>query len=701
MQQPGKLIEMPEFGEGDILFTLKDVTYTPDRPRLKVPFAVKGKLELFKIPFLAPIWVRAKVTYPEAFWEEIIPIIGAPTVIESDVAIGSDFEINFPRGFDREGEFVLDVEAYAGPTFSVAKMTIPPFPPVTSYQTTFIVAGEVPPEEVGFRNFRILSYSKNGGPPVTPPGALELEVGDRCRVNVGFDHMDGAVTGMFHAAIWKKTLIDPHDEQLNADKAFTVPSSTDWEPREGYIDIIITSAIRPGSEYGLYVKIMGITGGDIFTEYLENVITIIGPPPEADIADFGFQLTKGTYDIGAKVPFTAGYKYKGKTQGGQLTISIGTGVTPSFFTKHTYAPVPVEFLEAADWEERGLEGSITLPDVLEAGQTYSVRAKLETLEVKAQETGTEYGAITITGMETLEVRIDPVGAGYVTTSPAPSGGTQHNWLFPYGTTVYVTAHPASGYVFESWSGEMTDTTAITAPVYPMTEHRGITAHFKAEVVIPPADIADWNFVATGGTYNLGDSVPFTASYKYKGKAQGGWLTISLGTGVSPSFSTKYTFPQRAVSFSQAMDWTTGYLSGSFTLPTTLVPGQTYSVRAKLETADGVQETDTDWGVLTIKEVVVGISFSISIWGIPPDFGNYDKWCCYYWDPGISNFVGDGKWYYPYLKIPFSNVKSGGYLAVFLMRDSTTSDQYTSPTFGAVNGGIYQYDVELGRVSKIG
>lgn len=121
------------------------------------------------------------------------------------------------------------------------------------------------------------------------------------------------------------------------------------------------------------------------------------------------------------------------------------------------------------------------------------------------------------------------------------------------------------------------------------------------LVPPPSDIADWDFVPSGGIYDLGAVVPFTASYKYKGKAQSGWLTISLGTGVYPSFFTKHTFARTAVSFVESMDWAPGYLSGNFALPTTLEQGQTYSVRAKLETADGVQETDTDWGVITIKE----------------------------------------------------------------------------------------------------
>ncbi|MBA7544052.1 hypothetical protein ES705_36398 [subsurface metagenome] len=207
-------------------------------------------------------------------------------------------------------------------------------------------------------------------------------------------------------------------------------------------------------------------------------------------------------------------------------------------------------------------------------------------------------------LELLEIKIDPAGAGTVTTNPAPSEGTQHNWYFPHGTTVYVTAHPKSGYTFKSWSGEMTDTPAITAPVYPMTEKRTITAHFESEVVPPPkADIRNFDFRATGGTYNIGDKVPFTAPYEYKGKAQSGRLTISLGTGVYPSFFTKHTFAPVSVSFKESMDWQGGVINGQFTLPSTLEPGQTYSVRAKLEAiSDYTQETDTDWGIITIPSL---------------------------------------------------------------------------------------------------
>lgn len=284
MQEPVALFEMPE----NLLFSLKEVTYTPTAPRMKEAFVVKGKVELFGIPFVAPIWVIAKVTYPEEWWEEIIPIWGSPTVGEGQMALGGDFEIAFSKGFDREGEFTLDVEAHLGPTYTLDSITLPPFPPLASKETTFIVGGEVPPEELGFRNFRVLSYSKNGGTPVTPPGVLNLNVGDRCRVNLGCDHMDGAVTPEIHAAIGNihTTPVKFFDEVLFAEKGFGIPASVNWQPWQGYLDIIITSAISPGT-YSLYARIMGITGGDIFTPDYSNVITIAGGIATLKITDIG------------------------------------------------------------------------------------------------------------------------------------------------------------------------------------------------------------------------------------------------------------------------------------------------------------------------------------------------------------------------------------------------------------------------------
>ena len=388
--QPTGLLET-----GDLFFALKEVSYTPKKPKMKEPFSVKGKVDLLKIPFLAPCWIIATVTYPEKWWEEIIPIIGAPEVRETDIALGGDFEVLFPKGFDREGEFKLSVRVYAGPTFPLDSIVLPPAPAVATAETTFVVAGEQPPEEEMLRNFRIASYSKDGGTPVTAPGTLELEVGDRCRVNLSYEHQGPSVVGKLHAAIWQRTALDPHDEILHAEQSFSVAQSDDWQSFQDSIDIIITSKISPGSQYGLYCKLMGITGGDVFTPYLADVITIVGAPPsEADIRNFDIQVQGGTYDLGDTVSFTAPYEYKGKAQGGRLTISLGTGVYPSFTTKYTFSSISVNFEESADWVSKTLSGNFKLPTNLEPGQTYSVRAKLETNDGK-QETDTDWGVIKV------------------------------------------------------------------------------------------------------------------------------------------------------------------------------------------------------------------------------------------------------------------------------------------------------------------
>lgn len=266
----GPPIAVPE----GILFTLEDVSFSPASPMMNEPFTVKGKVNLLKIPFLGPVWVIATVKAPETWWEHYIPIWGSPEVRATDIALGGNFEITFSSGFDREGEYGLSVRVYPGPTVPLDSIVLPPAPAAAAVETTFIVAGEAPPQEELFRNFSIASYSKNGGTPVTPPSVLELDIGDRCRLNLVYGHKGPAVTGKFHAAIWHKGLIDPHDEILYKEQSFSVPQSDDWEPFEKSVDIIVTSAISPGSDYGLYCKIMGITGGDVFTEYLENVITI-------------------------------------------------------------------------------------------------------------------------------------------------------------------------------------------------------------------------------------------------------------------------------------------------------------------------------------------------------------------------------------------------------------------------------------------
>lgn len=123
-------------------------------------------------------------------------------------------------------------------------------------------------------------------------------------------------------------------------------------------------------------------------------------------------------------------------------------------------------------------------------------------------------------------------------------------------------------------------------------------------VLPSADIADYDFEVTAGTFDPGDTVSWRATGRYKGRAQGGGLTISLGTGPVGTFITRFTLPSIPVSFEEAYGWTDFSLSGNFTIPTNVERGQTYSIRARLEAfTEPTQETDTDWGIISIAAAV--------------------------------------------------------------------------------------------------
>lgn len=114
------------------LFSLKEVTWTPDTPKQKEPFTIKGKVDLINVPFLPLVWVIASVTYPK----QLTDILGAPVAQSMSMAWFGNFSISFNEGFDREGEYKLDLNVYLGPTVTTSlafitskSVTIPPLPP--------------------------------------------------------------------------------------------------------------------------------------------------------------------------------------------------------------------------------------------------------------------------------------------------------------------------------------------------------------------------------------------------------------------------------------------------------------------------------------------------------------------------------------------------------------------------------------------
>jgi len=188
-------------------------------------------------------------------------------------------------------------------------------------------------------------------------------------------------------------------------------------------------------------------------------------------------------------------------------------------------------------------------------------------------------------LELLEVNFDPYGAGYVTVTPEPESGTQHNWYFPHGTTVYVTAHPYPGYVFESWSGEMTDTSAITAPVYPMTEKRTITAHFK-KIIEEEID-----FILAPPSVTPPTIIP------------GAFITIVCP--ITSACNTPQTIRARIIIYEGS--WLPAHgsvITTKWSAPFTIAPGQTFNAIVNHYAVEGtIDRRDIEVEVYIVGEIV--------------------------------------------------------------------------------------------------
>ena len=178
--------------------------------------------------------------------------------------------------------------------------------------------------------------------------------------------------------------------------------------------------------------------------------------PAADISDIDFKvITIGTFDPQATVSWIMTGKYRGRAQGGSITISLGTGPVGTFFTQFTLPSTPVNFLESFDWQDFSFRGSFALPANVERGRTYSIRAQIQTFTQPTQETDTDWGIITITAPAPpvpgyfVSVSISPLVSGRVTMSPDKA-------TYSYGETVILTASPIYPYRFAYWQvdGEM-------------------------------------------------------------------------------------------------------------------------------------------------------------------------------------------------------------------------------------------------------
>jgi len=291
-------------------------------------------------------------------------------------------------------------------------------------------------------------------------GTQQVEVGQAVSVPFTYIHVGEAEVVVLYAAIGddRPVLLGGFDEVWAASKTVSVPAHATPTAISDSITIPITSKIGAAGIYSVYAKVVPKVISPVMSNIVEVVVPAPPPPPppppppeptlpRADISDYDFLVTStGPYEIGETVTWLATGLYKGRRQGGRITISLGTGVLPSFLTKHTFPVIQLAagtFPEAFDWRDILVSGRFELPATLEPGQRYSIRARLETTEEPTRETDTDFGVITIT-----EAPPPPLKTGFVISLMSGNFPTATTWNADFNQRYYAWFLP----VTTPWQG---------------------------------------------------------------------------------------------------------------------------------------------------------------------------------------------------------------------------------------------------------
>lgn len=106
-----------------------------------------------------------------------------------------------------------------------------------------------------------------------PGEKLQVEVGDRVRVRATVDYKGPAISDTFYGAIGNRTWYG-FDEIIAGSVPVSFYQSYDWTTYELVVDIPVTAAISPGTDYDLYVKLLDHPGAGM--PEVDNVIDVLG-----------------------------------------------------------------------------------------------------------------------------------------------------------------------------------------------------------------------------------------------------------------------------------------------------------------------------------------------------------------------------------------------------------------------------------------
>jgi hypothetical protein len=196
----------------------------------------------------------------------------------------------------------------------------------------------------------------------------------------------------------------------------------------------------------VYMEAQGTTGGD--SGLLPMGAWAVSLPAVASVApNSGYQ---GQTQASVAIAGTATNFVQGTT-----VASFGPGVTVNSLT---------------------VNSSLTATANITIAPTATLGANTVTMTT-GSEVATLSGGFTVTVGYPLTLNVTPLGSGGITANPASGSG-----YYGSGTSVQLTAAPASGYLFSGFSGDLTGSTNPQS--VPMAAARSVTATFVLAAVVP-------------------------------------------------------------------------------------------------------------------------------------------------------------------------------------------------------------------------
>lgn len=453
-------------------------------------------------------------------------------------------------------------------------------------------------------------------------GVQRVEVGQSITIPFTYTHVGAPEVVTLRAAIGddRPAYLGGFDEVWYTDKTVSVPAHAVPTPIRDSITIPITPKFQAAGIYSVYAKVDGGIPRAI-SPVLPNIIEVIEVPeapvlPRADIADFNINLvTVGPFDPGSSGYLIATGRYRGRAQGGSLTISLGTGIVGTFFTKFTLPSIPVNFSEAYDWQDFSFRATFTIPPDVELGQTYNLRGRIETFFDPTAEDETDWGVIEITAPPTIpssqfsQVEIDPaLGFPVVHHGETLQVPINYTHLGQRDTARVYAAIGEWGTVFgfdEMAHGE----TSITVPDDSVLRTRQATVnitiptlkagrydlyakvdgeqsspvlgrvHVVELVPLPPSEFSGVSIIRWSSSTPRGGTLELAVSFNHVGEGESEWLYAAIGNVGVFGFDEKVS-NRRAITVPGDPEITAYRETITIPIPTTLSPG-TYDVYAKI------------------------------------------------------------------------------------------------------------------------